>query len=454
MDSSKKLATKHIPKLLAQFAIPSIASLILHAFYNIADRIFIGRGVGSLGLAGVTLCFPILLLIFGICMLFSSGASSFISLYLGQNRQDKAEKVLGTTVFVITVIGFSLALLGHLCYRYIIALFNMPAEVLPYAEGYLKIILSGAPLFLYGFTLTFIIRAEGNPIYATAAIIVGTVVNLILDPLFIFVFSMGTEGAALATIISEATVALMGLFYMTRKKGIVHIRRNNLRLDIPVIRNITFLGLSTAFMNIASSVQCVFLNERLLSYGGNVGVAAMGIIFPIASVLRLFTFGMAAGMQPIIGYNYGAGHNTRVKDTFYYACKINFFAISLFVFLIILFAKDIVGLFSKDDPELIVLGSYAIRIFLVMTSFDAITILGTRYFQAIGKGLQAVFLGLLRQILIFVPVLYFLSVTYGLNGIWFSEPVTDVIAAGVAVLFLVKEMKTLAGPKHKFRLSG
>lgn len=446
MDRSKKLATKHIPALLAQFAIPSIASLVLHAFYNIADRIFIGRGVGSLGLAGVTLCFPIILLIFGICMLFSSGSSSLISLYLGQGRHDKAEKVLGTTIFAITVIGFSLAIAGHLYYRHILGLFNIPAEVLPYAEGYLKIILSGAPLFLYGFTLTFIIRAEGNPIYATIAIIVGTIVNLILDPLFIFVFSMGTEGAALATIISEAIVALMGLFYMTRKRGIVHIRRNNLTLNIPVIKSIAFLGLSTAFMNIASSFQCAFLNERLLSCGGNIGIAAMGIIFPIASVLRLFTFGMAAGMQPIIGYNYGAGQNARVKDTFYYACKINFFAISFFVFLIILFAKNIVGLFSKNDSELIVLGTHAIRIFLVMTPFDVITILGVRYFQAIGKGLQAVLLGLLRQILIFVPVLYLLSISYRLNGIWFSEPITEVIAAGIAVLFIVKEIKTLTTP--------
>lgn len=443
MDRSKRLATKRIPELLAQFAIPSIASLVLHAFYNIADRIFIGRGVGSLGLAGVTLCFPIVLLIFGMCMLFSSGASSLISLYLGQNLHDKAERVLGSTIFIITVIGFSLAVLGHLYYRDILGLFNISAEALPYAEGYLRIMLSGAPLFLYGFTLTFVIRAEGNPIYATAAIIVGTIVNLILDPLFIFVFSMGTEGAALATIISESIVALIGLFYMTRKKGIVHIRRSNLKLDMPIVGSMALLGLSTAFMNIAFSLQCAFLNERLLRYGGTIGIAALGIIFPIASVLRLFTFGMAAGMQPIIGYNYGAGQGNRVKDTFYYACKINFLAISLFVLLIIIFAKDIVGLFSRDDSALISLGTRAIRIFLIMTSFDAVTILGVRYFQAIGKGLQAVFLGLLRQVLIFVPVLYFLSVIYGLDGIWFSGPVTDFSAACIAALFIIKEMKAL-----------
>jgi putative MATE family efflux protein len=448
LDRSKRLATKYIPALLAQFAIPSIASLVLHAFYNVADRIFIGRGVGPLGLAGVTLCFPIILLIFGICMLFSSGSSSLISLYLGQGRNDKAEKVLGTTIFVITVIGFGLAIIGHLFYRHILGLFSIPADVMPYAEGYLKIILSGSPLFLYGFTLTFIIRAEGNPMYATMAIVVGTFVNLILDPLFIFVFSMGTEGAALATIISEAIVALMGLFYITRKRGVVHIRRNNFILDVPVIKTIMFLGLSTAFMNIASSFQCAFLNERLLTYGGNIAIAAMGIIFPIASVLRLFTFGMAAGMQPIIGYNYGAGQNIRVKDTFYYACKINFIAISVFVFLIMLFAGNIVGLFSKNDPDLVALGTHAMRIFLVMTSFDVVTILGGRYFQAIGKGMQAIMLGLLRQILIFVPVLYLLSIKYKLNGIWFSEPITEIIAAAVAALFIAKEMKSLS-PKGR-----
>ncbi len=445
MDRSKRLGTKKISTLLAQFAIPSIASLVLHAFYNVADRIFIGRGVGSLGLTGVTLCFPIILLIFGVCMMFSSGASALISIHLGENRQYKAEKILGTTIAAITVVGLALAITGNFYYKNIIGLFNMPPEVLPYAEGYLRIILSGGPLFLYGFTLTFIIRAEGNPIYATAAIVTGTVINLILDPIFIFLLSMGTEGAALATIISEGVVALMGLFYMTRKKGVVHIRRKNLRLDIPVIRKIGFLGLSTAFLTVASSVQLILLNERLLVYGGNIAVAAIGIIFPIYSILRLFTAGMAAGMQPIVGYNYGAGQNKRAKDTFYYACKINFLVVTGFVLLVAVFARGIVGLFSRGNIELTLLGAHAIRIFLIMASAEAVTILGSRYFQAIGKGAHAIFMGLLRQVIIFVPVLYILSSLYGLEGIWFSGPVTDFTAACAAILFITREMK-----KHKY----
>ncbi|MBU1006262.1 MAG: MATE family efflux transporter [Candidatus Omnitrophica bacterium] len=444
MDRSNRLATKRIPALLTQFAVPSIASLILHAFYNVVDRIFIGQGVGSLGLAGVTLCFPIILLLFGVCMLFSSGASSLISIYLGKERRHDAEKVLGSTISVITIIGFVVALCGHLYYKNILALFNIPAEILPYAEGYLKIILSGSPLFLYGFTLTFIIRAEGNPLYATAAIVVGTFVNLILDPIFIFVFSMGTEGAALATIIAEATVALMGLLYMTRKKGVVHIHRKNLALDFQVIKSIMFLGMSTAVMNIAASAQCLFLNHKLIIYGGSIAVAAMGIVFPIASMLRLFTFGMAAGMQPIIGYNYGAGSNQRVKDTFYYACKVNLLAISVFVVLIMVFAENIASVFSKGDRELTLLGAHALRVFLFMFPFAVINILGARYFQAVGKGTKAMAVGVSGQILIFIPLLFILSGTYGLDGIWFSGPLTDFLAFGITGLFITREMKSLS----------
>ena len=443
MDQSKRLATKHIPGLLAQFAIPSILSLILHAFYNIADRVFIGRGVGSLGLAGVTLCFPIILLLFGTCMLFSSGASSLISIYLGQNRHRDAEKVLGSTVSIITIIGFTLAICGHLYYKPILALFNIPADTLPYAQDYLRVILSGAPLFFYGFTLTFIIRAEGNPIYSTAAIVIGTIVNLILDPIFIFVFSMGVKGAAMATVISEAIVALMGLFYMTGKKGVVHIYRSNLKLDFQVLKKVAFLGVSTALMNIAASIQCLFLNERLVSCGGSIAVAAMGIIFPISSMIRLFTFGMAAGIQPIIGYNYGAGHNKRVKDTFYYACKINFLVVLLLVIFIFIFADKIVALFSKNNLELTLLGTHAIRIFLFMTPLGVFNILGARYFQAVGKGMQAVIVGLSGQLFIFIPVLFILSSVYKLDGVWFSGPLTSILALGVTALFITKEMRIL-----------
>ena len=444
MDQAKRLATKNIPGLLAQFAIPSILSLILHAFYNIADRMFIGRGVGPLGLAGVTLCFPVILLLFGACMLFSSGTSSLISLYLGQNRQGDAEKALGNTVSVITIIGFALALCGQLYYKNILSLFNIPPEVLAYSEGYLKIILSGAPLFFYGFTLTFVIRAEGNPIYATAAIIIGTVINLILDPVFIFVFHMGVEGVAIATIISEAIVALMGLFYMTRKKGVIHIRRINLIPDIAVLKEIAFLGMSTSLMNIAASIQCLFLNYRLVLYGGSIAIAVMGIIFPIMSMIRLFTFGMAAGMQPIIGYNYGAGHKERVKETFFHACKVNFLAVLLFVAFILVFADKITALFSKNNPELTLMSTHAIRIVLFMTPIEIINILSARYFQAVGKASQAIVLGLLGQLLIFIPVLFVLSAFYKLDGIWFTQPLTNVIAFIATSVFIVKEMRHLS----------
>ena len=448
MTKNKLLATKRIPGLLAYFAVPSVLSLLLHAFYNIVDRIFIGRGVGILGLSGVTLCFPIILLLFGVCMLFSSGSSSLVSIYLGKNQKEKAEKVIGNTISVVTVLGFIIAILGQFYYKNILGLFNIPVDALPYAEGYLRIILSGAPLFFYGFTLTFIIRAEGNPMYATMAIVVGTLINLILDPIFIFVLSMGVEGAALATIMSEAIVAIIGLLYMTRKKGVVHIRRPNLRLNFSVIKKITILGMSAGLMSIASSIQCFFLNDRLVVYGGSLAVAAMGIIFPISSVLRMFVFGMAAGMQPIIGYNYGAKQYKRVKEVFYYACKVSFFAILFLVAVILIFAEKIVAVFAGDNPQLISLGAHATRIFLFLLPVAAVNLLSSRYFQSIGKGGVVAIVGLSGQILIFIPVVFIFSYFYRLDGVWFSNPFTHLFTLGITILFITREIKLLPIDGH------
>ncbi|MFH1062208.1 MAG: MATE family efflux transporter, partial [Candidatus Omnitrophota bacterium] len=295
----------------------------------------------------------------------------------------------------------------------------------------------------YGFFMTFIIRAEGNPVYATLMMVVATAVNLILDPIFIFLMHMGTGGAALATIISEAVIVLMGLLYIMRKKGLLHIRRKNLNFNWPNIGQIVYLGLSPALMDIAASIQVCILNARLVGLGGDTAVAAMGIIFSITSLIALFTFGMGAGMQPIIGYNYGAGNYQRVKQTFRYACLSTLFIIIFAVILIIIFSRNIAMLFCKSDPGLIDLSSHGLRIFIFMYPLVGIQILGTRYFQSIGKGVHAVLIGISRQLFLFIPILYILSTAWGVEGVWISSPVTEVLATIITVFFLVREFKSL-----------
>ncbi len=443
MHRSEKLEKEKISKLLVIFAVPSVFSLVLHAFYNVVDRIFIGRGVGELGLAGVALCFPILLIIFGFCLLFSMGGASLISLKLGEKKKEEAELVLGNVITLITSVGLLITIVGTLFCDNLLTLFRVPAETLPYARDYISTIFIGSVLFLYGFSMTFIIRAEGNPIYSTLMIVAGSVLNLILDYVFIFHFLMGTRGAALATIMSEAVVALMGISYILQRKGLVHIRRKNLRLNFSIVKRIAVIGLSGAVMNIVSSFQLSALNACLVKYSGNQAVAAIGIVYAVGSLIMLFTFGMAAGMQPIIGYNYGAKRYERVKKTFYYVCSVTFLISLLFLGAIQLFAGSLSSLFCENNEPLIALSSRAMRIYLSLVPLASISILGARYFQAIGKGWHSTFIGLARQLIIFIPALFILSSVFQLSGILYSGPTADFLAVILTIFMLRREMKQL-----------
>ncbi|MFH1093528.1 MAG: MATE family efflux transporter [Candidatus Omnitrophota bacterium] len=443
MNRSAEMGTKPILWLLAKFAIPSIFSLVFHALYNIVDRIYIGRGVGSLGLAGVTLCFPVLLFIFGFCLLFGSGSSSLISLHLGNQEKDKAEEVFGNTFAIMSVTAIVITVLGLLFYEPMLRLLFVSNDVYPHARDYIQTLFAGSIFFFYGFFLIFVIRAEGNPVFATMMMVVATIINVILDPIFIFLLHMGTGGAALATIISEAVIVLLGLLYIMRKHGLLHIRRKYLHFNWPNIAKIAFLGLSPALMDMAASFQVSLLNFRLVSYGGDMAVAAMGIIFSITSLIALFTFGMAGGMQPLIGYNYGAKNYKRVKNIFSYACFSTFIMLFFAVAAIIIFSNQIAALFCRSDPELISLSSHGLRVYIFMYPLVGFQILGTRYFQSVGKGLHSVLIGLSRQLFIFIPVLYVLSGRFGVEGVWFSSPAAELLAAIVTALFLVREIRAL-----------
>jgi Na+-driven multidrug efflux pump len=301
----------------------------------------------------------------------------------------------------------------------------------------------GTLLFVFGFSFTFIIRAQGSPLYATAMIVIATFVNVALDYVFIFRLSMGTRGAALATVLSEAIVVLMGCIYLWSRLGSIHVYKKNLWLRADIVKRIIVLGMAPAVMNIVSSIQLGVLNSQLIKYGGAQAVAAMGIVFSVGSLMMLFTFGMAAGMQPIIGYNYGAQQFDRVRKTFTFVCGITFLIALLFVLGIQIFSVRLVNLFVASDTALSDLATRAMRIFLSCIPFATITILGARYFQAIGKGWHSTFIGLTRQLFLFIPLLYILSRTFQLNGIFYTGPFTDSLAIVITALFLVYEMARL-----------
>jgi len=433
-----------------RFAIPSICSLVLHGCYSIIDRIFIGQGIGPLGLAGVAMSFPILLLIFGVCLLFSSGSAALISIYLGEDSHNKAEQVLGNVASLILITSVIMTGVGFFFCDHILHLFHVPVDIFPYAHDYMRVIFSGISLFLIGFAMSFIIRAEGNPLYSTFLIVIATLSNALMDYIFIFKFGLGMRGAALATIISEAIVVVLGLYYILSKKGIIRLRLRHFKLDPIIVKRICFIGLSPAIMDAVACLQISTLNKQLAIHGGNLAVAAMGIVFSIASLMMLFTFGMAGGMQPIIGYNYGAGQFKRVKQTYLYALTVTILISIAFICVILRYADFIVAPFCKNDIALQALSSDALKTFLFFIPLGNITILTARYFQALGKTITSILVGMARQLIIFIPTLFIFSRIKGLEGIWLSGPTTDLLAITVTMLFIVHEMKTL-NRQHKLR---
>ncbi len=449
MTNTDKLGTDRIRKLLVKFAVPSIFSLVLHAFYNIVDRMFIGRYVGEMGLAGVSICFPVLLLLFGFCLLFGSGGAALISIKLGEKRKDEAELVLGNIFSLTTVMGILFTTVGLYFCKDILLLYSASDITMPHAYTYLSRIFSGSIFFFYGFAMTIVIRSEGNPIYSTAMIVFATLANAFLDYIFIVKMSMGTEGAALATIIAEAIVVLMGFYYFAKSQGVLHIRAKNLIVNFKIAKKITTLGLSPALMNMAASIQMTLLNAQLMFFSGETAVAAMGITFSVASIIMLFTFGMAAGMQPIVGYNYGAELFARVKRTFIGALIGTFIVSIVYVVIVEIYAESIAGIFCDAYSPLIQDAAYTMRIYLSLMPLATAVVLGARYHQAIGKGWSATLIGLSRQVIIFVPVLFILSRTHGLNGVLFSGPVTELVAFLIIGFILLRKGLVLEKTRNR-----
>ena len=442
MERSKALGEEKITTLLWKFSLPAITGMVVNALYNVVDSVFVGHGVGEIGLAAVTIAFPIMIVLMGFGMLVGVGASAVVSLRLGEHRQEDAEKILGN--------AFSLAMILSLVLTTSILLFLDPilislgAEeaVLPYAREFTRIILLGSIFMYIGFGLNNIVRAEGNPKMAMATILISAGLNIILNPLFIFTFQMGIGGSALATVISQGVSAIWVVAYFLSKKSVLTLHYRNLALDKKIVRSIFKIGMSPFLMQIAASVVTVLFNFSLLKYGGELAVASVGIINRIAMLMLMPIFGLSQGLQPIIGYNYGAKNYERVTK----ALKLAIYAASIFStigFLVTqVFDEQIIMLFN-DNPALIAIGAHGMRIQLSMLFVIGFQIIGANYFQAVGKAGYAIVLSLSRQVIILIPLLLVLPGMLGLNGAWVASPIADFISALLTGMFLMREIRKL-----------
>ncbi|MCB2306850.1 MATE family efflux transporter [Clostridium estertheticum] len=442
-----KLGSESISKLLFKFSVPAITGMVVNALYNIVDRIYIGhiKGVGSYALSGLAITFPISVIIMAFGMLIGIGACSVISIRLGEKNVEAADNILGNAVMILTIISLALGIFGVLFLNKILMLFGADQNNLPYAKAYIQIILMGAVFQNIGFGINNIIRAEGNPKMAMLTMMFGAVINIILDPIFIFVFKMGIQGAAIATVISQVFNTLLVLRYFTAKNSgsILKLKKINLKLNKYIVNDIFAIGVAPFSMQIASSLVAILYNKGLYTYGGNLAIAAMGILNSISMLIFMPIVGISQGIQPIIGYNYGAKLYDRVFKILKLAILFGT-CIAVIGFIVVqLFANQLITIFVGNNPELTKLGAHGLRIDLMVLPILGFQILGASYFQAINEAKTSMVLSVLRQVIVLIPIILILPLFLKLDGLWFSQPCADLIATTLTAFFLVRSIKKL-----------
>ncbi len=445
MDHTKELGQAPVGKLLWKYFVPAIIGVLANMLYNLVDRIYIGQGVGALALSGVTVTFPIMIVVMAFGMLVGMGSASLVSIRLGERKREEAERILGHAFVLLAGVSLALTASGLLLRDPILSLFGAGPETLGHARDYISIILLGTIFQGLGFGLNNIIRAEGHARAAMTTMILGAVMNIILDPIFIFVFKMGVAGAALATVISMAVTSFWVLIHFTGRKSLLRLRSRNFRLDRRIVREILAIGMAPFAMQLAGSVIHAIFNIQLIRYGSDLAVGAMGIINGAG---MMFVFGVIAvnmAAQPIIGFNYGARQFQRVKRTLKIAL-IAATAITTAGFLAVqLFPAAIIGLFNRDDPRLLAIGIRGMRILLAAFPVVGFQVVSSNFFQAIGKARTAMILNLLRQVILLIPLVLLLPLALEIDGIWLAGPLADVFAAVITAVAIRREVNRLNG---------
>lgn len=441
MTSNDHLKTESVGKLLLKFSIPAIIGMMVNALYNVVDRMYIGW-IGPMAMTGIGLNLPFMTVLMAFGMLVGIGGAAIISIRLGQGKKDEAEKILGNAVSLLIIIMTIVAVLGLIYKRPLLYLAGASSATIEYADQYLTIILLGAIFQGVGFGINNIIRAEGSPKIAMYTMLLGAIINIVLDPILIFGFHMGISGAAWATIFSQFVSMVWVMRHFTRGDSRLKFHVKNMKLEFSVIGSIVAIGISPFAMQIAASVVTLISNNALKTNGGDIAIGAMTVINAIAIFFLMPIFGINQGTQPIIGYNYGAKEYKRVKE----ALKLAVIAATLICLVgFILTQFFTVGLIKifNSDPELLTVASYGMKVFLSMMPLLGAQIVSANYFQAVGKAPKAMFLSLLRQVIVLIPMLLILPQYFGLKGVWFAGPISDATAFVVTVIFLFLEMRHL-----------
>lgn len=442
------LGKEKIGKLIKKFSIPCIISMLVNSLYNIVDQIFIGQGVGYLGNGATNVVFPLVMVGLAFSLMFGDGASAYLSLKLGEKKNKEAEVGIGNGILISAIVSILFCFITLIFLPLFLKLFGCTENLQSYAMTYGRIIAIGFPFSMIGTTLNSVIRADGSPKYSMISMIVGAVLNTILDPIFIFVFNKGVAGAAVATVISQIVTFVLNIMYIKRFKTI-KISKECFKLNKDTCKKITTLGISSFIMQM--SIVCVMTVENNLlgkygldsKFGAEIPITVLGIVMKISQILNSIIIGIAAGSQPIFGYNYGAKKYDRVKETLKLVLGSSVIISTIAFILFQTIPDKLILIFGRGDENYIEFACLSFRIYLLLCIFNGIQIPSGIFFQAIGKSTKSAILSLSRQIVILIPAMVILGSMYGIMGVLSAGPVADGIAFILAFVFLAKEYKNL-----------
>ncbi len=448
------LGKEKIGKLIRKFSVPCIISLLVNSLYNIVDQIFIGWGVGYLGNGATNIVFPLTMVCLAFALMFGDGTSAYLSLRLGEKKEKEAGKGVGNGIAISIIVAVLLCTVTLIFLPQILNLFGCTQALREYALNYGYIIGVGLPFMMVGTTLNSIIRADGNPKYAMTSMVTGAILNIILDPIFIFVFKMGVQGAAIATVISQIVTFAINIMYIKKFKSI-KIGKEEFKLKPSVIQKVSALGISSFITQISIVFVIAVENNLLGKYGANskfgseIPITVLGIVMKISQILNSIVIGIAAGSQPILGYNYGAAKMDRVKQTLKIVLGTSVIISTIAFILFQTIPDKLIVVFGSGDALYMEFACISFRIYLMLCICNGIQIPAGIFFQAIGKSAKSAILSLSRQILFLIPAMVVLGELFGIKGFLYSGPFADGLAFIIAGLLLVIEIKHLGKEKTK-----
>lgn len=447
VHTENPLGTMKISSLLKKFSIPAIIGMVVNALYNIVDRIYIGNApdLGFKGLAGITIGFPIMIILLSIGILFGVGGATLFSIRLGEGKKQEASRALGQSFALLVLSGILFLALGLIFLRPLLQAFGADEEIMPYAESYMSVIFWGSVFQIVSIGMNNFLRADGQPKLAMITMFAGAGTNIVLDPLFIYIFKMGMQGAALATILSQALSMIWILIYFLGNRTEHKLKLKYMRLTSAVSFKLSALGMPFFLMHLGNSLLNVILNKQLFIHGGNIAISSMGIVNSMQTILLMPITGLNQGVQPIVSFNFGAKKYDRIREVE----KLAITAATIIVFVgwvaTRLFPAQIVSLFNRE-PELVKMGSYALVTWFWALPVIGFQILAANFFQAIGRSGIAMVLTLTRQIILLIPAVILFSRSWGLEGILFAAPFSDAISfliTGVCFIFGIRKLSKL-----------